>query len=252
MPSIAGLISRAFRRRRRGDGAVLIVGMHRSGTSFLTGSMQEAGLALGRHSEWNPHNTRGNRENPDVVAFHEELLANRGCSWDAPPEGILRWTRAEIASARELVRAWEGLSSWGFKDPRTLLFVEGWEQLLPGMRCIGIFRHPAAVARSLAARGGMPEQKALDLWLHYNRRLLALHDRRPFPILCFDEPEEQLRHQLDVVLESMGLKPPSGERFWAAELRHHDAFAEALPESTATTYLELRRRAWRASGAGAG
>ena len=122
---------------------------------------------------------------------------------------------------------------------------------MPGMRCIGIYRHPAAVARSLAARGGMPEEKALGLWLHYNRRLLALHGRRPFPLLCFDESEEQLHARLDTVLCSLGLTPPPGERFWSAALRHHDTCTEPLPDATTDTYRELVERA-RTGSAGAG
>ena len=64
---------------------ICILGMHRSGTSCLTGSLQEAGLSLGDCHTWNPHNLRGNRENQAFVDLHDDILkANHG-AWDAPP-----------------------------------------------------------------------------------------------------------------------------------------------------------------------
>lgn len=222
---------------------VMVLGMHRSGTSFLTGSLQEAGLELGKFSAWNPHNLKGNRENLDVVAFHDELLASRGFAWDNPPGEPLLWTEAEYARARELVAEYDGVARWGFKDPRTLLVLEGWQQLLPELRFVGIFRHPSAVAQSLAARGGMPTEQAFALWLAYNKRLLQLCRRLRFPLFCFDEDEAALHRKLDEVLVELGLTPPSAERFFSPELKHHQRAEEALPRELQKTYNELCRLA---------
>lgn len=235
-------------RRARGEDhwssrALIILGMHRSGTSFLTGSLQLAGLQLGNHSQWNPFNVKGNRENPDIVEFHERMLADRGLAWDRPPPGAVRWTREERQRARRLIEGFVDAAHWGFKDPRALLFVEGWCRVLPQARFIGIFRHPTPVARSLEARGGMPEAQAFDLWIRYNRRLLALHDRHPFPLLCFDEGEEQLHRRLDGVLPAIGLAAIAEERFFAAELRHHETPHAELPATLQSTYHALRSRA---------
>lgn len=230
-------------RRRKRSRAVMVVGMHRSGTSFLTGSLQTAGLELGNHSAWNPHNLRGNRENQDIVAFHDRVLAARGYAWDDPPPGRVDWSEEEIAAARAIVASYADAPLWGFKDPRALLCVHGWRELLPDLRFVGIFRHPLAVARSLAARGGMPAERALFLWEHYNRRLLALQDETPFPLLCFDEPEAELHQRLNRVLRRLGLRPLGDERFWSGELRHHEVRDEPLPDAQAALYRELRRRA---------
>ena len=75
-----------------------ILGMHRSGTSCLAGSLQKAGLFLGKHHTWNEHNKRGNRENQDIVDLHEELLrANEG-KWHQPPK-TNDWTKQHINKA---------------------------------------------------------------------------------------------------------------------------------------------------------
>ena len=221
----------------------MIVGMHRSGTSFLTGSLQQAGLELGSHSAWNPHNLKGNRENQDIVSFHDRVLAAHGASWDRPPGGAVQWSAQETAEARELVAGYRALPLWGFKDPRGLLLVHGWRKVLPALRFVGIFRHPAAVAQSLAARGGMPANQALELWNAYNLRLLALHEQVRFPLLCFDEDEPILHAKLAQMLHALGLAPAAGERFFSSELRHHGQLDVALPADIAALLKELRARA---------
>ncbi|QKE65039.1 sulfotransferase family protein [Aquipseudomonas campi] len=218
----------------------MVVGMHRSGTSFLTGSLQQAGLELGNISAWNPHNLKGNRENLEIVAFNDEVLAARGFAWDNPPDAPVMWTEAEYARARQLIVYYDGVARWGFKDPRTLLLVEGWQHLLPELRFVGIFRHPTAVAQSLAARGEMPQEQAFALWLAYNKRLLKLYRQTKFPLLCFDEDEAVLHRKLDVVLDELGLEP-SPERFFSADLKHHKQVRQPLPAELQKLYRELCR-----------
>lgn len=222
-----------------GGSPVMVVGMHRSGTSFLTGSLQQAGLELGKFSAWNPHNLKGNRENLDIVAFNDAVLKARGFAWDNPPTTRIEWTSDEYARARALIADFAGAPRWGFKDPRSLLLVEGWRELLPGLLFVGIFRHPSAVVQSLQARGGMPEEQALALWAAYNERLLALHRQRPFPLLCFDEDEATLHDKLDEVLLELGLEPLEDERFFSAELKHHQQLERPLPAVIQDMYRQL-------------
>lgn len=239
MRSISALLRRTFSFLYPPGRPLMVVGMHRSGTSFLTGSLQQAGLELGQHSAWNPHNLKGNRENQAIVAFHEALLARHGLAWDNPPATPLTWTALDVRAARKLVADYRGVEHWGFKDPRALLLVEGWRTLLPDLQFVGIFRHPSAVARSLNARGGMPEHKAFALWLAYNRRLLELHRQQPFPLLCFDEDESVLHDKLDQILVEVGLRPLQGERFFSPELKHHQQENKPLPDELQSVYQEL-------------
>jgi len=243
MRSIATLLTRALQPAARTSGQpLMIVGMHRSGTSFLTGSLQAAGLELVEFSEWNPHNLKGNRENQSVVQFHERMLSDRGCSWDQPPSGRVRWSGSERAAARELIARLDIAPRWGFKDPRALLFVHGWRALLPQLRFVGIFRHPHAVAQSLHARGAMTTEQAFELWKHYNRRLIELHDATRFPLLCFDLGETLLQAKLAEALHALGLQAP-GEPFWSAQLRHHAALPQPVPPGCEALYRELCARA---------
>lgn len=219
----------------------MIVGMHRSGTSFLTGTLQLAGLELGEHSAWNRHNRKGNRENQDIVAFHDAILARHGFAWDNPPAEPLTWTEEEVASARRWMEQYKNVPRWGFKDPRSLLLVEGWLELMPDLQFVGIFRHPMSVYRSLYSRSKhTTEEGAFALWKAYNSRLLALYNRNSFPILCFDEGEEALHQKLGDVCEELGLELPPDQRFFSAELKHHKKKSE-IPDDLSALYKALRK-----------
>ncbi len=237
----------ALARRRPGAALtprppVLILGMHRSGTSFLAGSLQAAGLALDGASTWDKHNRKGNRERRDLMELQEAMLARRGHSWRAPPPGPVTWTGDEREAALALVApAAASGRPWGFKDPRTLLLAEGWLDLFPAARMIGIFRHPSLVAASLKARSRTPREEAYALWAAYNRRLLALHDRAPFPLLSFDEPAEDLRARLDALLPALGLARPP-EPFFDPELRHHDEAPGEVHPSLREVWAALEAR----------
>lgn len=248
------IVRRSLPFRRSHGCAVMIVGMHRSGTSFLAGSLQLAGLELGRCSTWNRFNQRGNRENQEVVDFHDGLLARHGCAWHSPPPAAVAWTSSDRRAARRIVASFRGAPSWGFKDPRATLFHEGWRELLPDLAFVGIFRHPTAVAESLQTREEMKADDALRIWTAYNRRLLALHEERPFPLLCFDDDEATLHEHLDRAASGLGLRPGGPDRFFTSDLKHHDPAAAPakapLPPGAADLYDALRSRqraGWEAS-----
>lgn len=239
-PRVAG--SRVEVPRQPGDWPLIVLGMHRSGTSFLTGSLQLAGLDLGKHSTWNPHNRKGNRENGDIVAFHDAVLAARGAAWDRPPDAAVVWTEVERAEAARLAAAYDRTGPWGFKDPRTLLMIGEWRQLCPGARFVGIFRNPVAVARSLMSRSPVTEAEAQAMWAAYNQRMLALHAVQPFPILSFDASEADLQDRLNAVLPALGLAHLSREVFFSADLRHHEGAREPVPAALAPLFAALQAR----------
>ena len=133
--------------------AVFVLGMHRSGTSWLTGALQQAGLHLGKHHKWNPHNRKGNRENPDAYELHEAILGYNGASWDSPPNKPVIWTDDHRAMAINIVNETGHQGVWGIKDPRTLLVLDGWKELLTDLSFVDIFRHPLSVWSSLKLRG---------------------------------------------------------------------------------------------------
>ena len=191
---------------------VIVLGMHRSGTSLLSGSLEAAGLYLGKVNNAAPFNRKGNKENEAIRSLNDALLAKDGAAWNAPPQGQLQWDRSDRERGKELIRPYlDANRPWGFKDPRTLWTVEGWLRLLPSARPIGVFRHPSLVVRSLVSRNGdlaVDEIQAINLWCTYNRELLRLHHEHRFLLLHFSSDasfHDRFLPQLTAFAHSIGI-----------------------------------------------
>ena len=157
---------------------LLVLGMHRSGTSALARGLMVFGASLGDELlPALPCNPRGFFEDRDIYACDKSLLAALGLTW-ASPEAIGPHRLLELASgeagqmAAALVRAKvEGRVLPAFKDPRMSRLMPFWRPVLGAAglapRCLIALRHPEAVARSLARRDGMEAEAAHALWLRY-------------------------------------------------------------------------------------
>lgn len=231
----------------RAPRAIAVLGMHRSGTSCLTGSLQRHGLYLGDVQERNPYNARGNRESLRIMHLNNAVLAHSGGAWDQPPSR-LAWTAEHAAERDAIVRDLQAPGGpWGFKDPRTVFTLPFWREGIHDLSLVGAFRHPAAVARSLAARNGMPPAEAFRLWRAYNERMLEHRAQDAFPLLSFDLPPDDYARQLGRVASSLGLDPAgSGDPFFDAALRNDldDDIAAAVPAEL----LDLHARMQQAAG----
>ena len=221
---------------------VAVLGMHRSGTSALTGSLQKQGLYLGRVSTQNVHNPKGNREATEIRMLNEDVLRSSGGAWDRPPRDV-SWEPQHTERARVVLAEHAGHEVWGFKDPRTLVTLAGWLELVPDLERVGVFRHPADVARSLERRNRMDADDAVALWRVYNEALLEEQRREPFPLLCFDEDPPVLQEKLLAIGRALRLTGhPGEERFFTPELRGTEQGPAVAPAAQAL-YDELLARA---------
>ncbi len=231
-------------RIRRGPG-IAVLGMHRSGTSCLTGLLEDVGVYLGEVSKWNPHNHQGNQESCKVTALNDDVLAANGASWDKPPTGVCNWTTEQVIRRDEFLGSYAGFEPWAFKDPRTLLTIEGWLTGVARLHLVGTFRHPLDVARSLGARNGGSLEEWLELWFSYNERLLSLLITNPFPLVCFDSSSSDYLAQVRQAAATLGLDIQSSLSFFAPTLRHQNHETESLPtqipQECLFLYRELRQ-----------
>lgn len=166
---------------------LILCGMHRSGTSLVANVLREAGLDIGTRDDvgLGVGQPRGHFEDRDFFRLHEAILAASGRSCFTADDS----SPGEVAPvfeerARALIAARADRPFWGWKDPRTCLFLDLWDRLLPQARYLFLYRHPVDVALSLWRRNTDPELSAdpwlaLRAWELYNRRLLALRDRHP-------------------------------------------------------------------------
>jgi hypothetical protein len=182
---------------------LIICGMHRSGTSLVSNVMREAGLDIGVREDvgLGVGQPRGHFEDREVFRLHEAILAASGRTCFTADEASL----GEIApffqeQARAMVAARADRPFWGWKDPRTCLFLDLWDGLLPKARYLFLYRHPVDVALSLWRRNTDPELSAdpwlsLRAWELYNRRMLAFRERHPER--CFVAQAPALAADLD-------------------------------------------------------
>ena len=235
---------------RAGQRVIAILGMHRSGTSLLAGTLQQCGLELGDVNTQAPANEKGNRESWLLIALHEDLLRKAGGFWHSPPVRPVVWTRLHEAIRGLFIDEFAGVPLWGFKDPRLLYLLDGWLEVLPGLETVGIFRHPLEVAGSLRKRTPslFPGDAAERLWIDHNRRLLDWHDRTGCPLLEFVLDKAAFHAAVAAMARRLTLpgEPPTAETsFFEEQLRHESAGSQRLHGELADVYAALRESAIR-------
>ncbi len=202
--------------------SICVLGMHRSGTSCLTGIMQRFGVDLGEVFEHNPFNKKGNREHPRIMALNEALLAINGGAWDRPTEVVV-WSKEQIIERTEVLNDISnyGGNYWGFKDPRFLFTYPFWLEAISPLY-IATFRHPYRVALSLKQRSNMPIDAGMALWYAYNTKLVRFLQENEVPLVCFDLDPRQYLKEVTKKLISLGLPAAHKEQakgFFESSLR---------------------------------
>ncbi|MEO0983336.1 MAG: sulfotransferase [Pseudomonadota bacterium] len=227
---------------------ILVLGMHRSGTSCLAGCLEAGGLYLGDVDTYSNFNKKGTRENRDLMEVHDAALAAHGAAWDAPPPGPVSWPADQFAPLKAHVESFGDRPLWGGKDPRALFLLEGWERLTEP-RYVATYRHPAAVIASLTTRAKawgdetFTETKALGLWTAYNARLLDQRARAPFPLIRFDQSAEDYLAKLADLCAPLGLDGAKAAEFYSGQLRNHDDAAAPVPEAAREIWERLEEAA---------
>lgn len=214
MPS--GLHGESHEAHGTNNLAVLVLGMHRSGTSLATEILSRLGLWIGTEQKLigaSDYNPRGHFELLVGVEFDNEVLRQAGGTWDDPP--AIASVDALTTTIRPAVDAWfNGRAPFAFKDPRLCLTLPVWMPALAAfdVRIVHIVRDAHAVARSLVtrneamdvpasrfAKGEMAASDALTLWGEYNGRACLYVERFALPSLLvrYDElveaPATQVR-----------------------------------------------------------
>lgn len=246
---------------------LLVCGMHRSGTSLTASLLHAAGVRLGdRLLGADRGNDRGHFEDLEIYEFHQAVLRSNGLGTEGfvaagsvavpdPLEPVGRRLAADRARAGGV---------WGWKEPRTVLFLDYWDAILNDARYVFVFRRPWEVVDSLFRRGdetfaGNPAFAAA-VWLHYNRTILEFvrkHESR-----CLVREVDQVAadpHGLCAAVRAhlgIGLGDPSARYEEQLLIRdasppHAAAIRACLPEAH-DVYLELCARAGTSPDEGRG
>ena len=170
---------------------LVVLGMHRSGTSLLSHVLHYLGADMADESDHiSQHNSGGFWERPDIVALHDELLEVIGRPVNSPlhsvpfPAGWWRDKKVQPVKARMLKLVEKHLAEtsgwWGFKDPRTCRLLPLWSELFEALdvrpHYVWTIRAPGESSASMAAKNPvarpMSTQQAEVTWLAYNYDIL--------------------------------------------------------------------------------
>ncbi|HEV8014440.1 MAG TPA: hypothetical protein VGP48_02845 [Stellaceae bacterium] len=222
--------------------AILVLGMHRSGTSALTGVANALGAAAPKTTlgadNWNQ---RGYFESARLFVLLDELLAAAGSRWDDWRPLDPQWFRSPAAAsyrqkiAALLVAEFDDAPLIVVKDPRICRFVPFVASILAelGFRPVALLpvRNPLEVARSLQRRDKFAFAKTVLLWL---RHVLdaEFHSRAmPRHFLPYDGLLADWRYHMDRAGETVGIAWPNRstgaeatiDAFLALDLQHEKA-----------------------------
>jgi hypothetical protein len=217
---------------------LIVLGMHRSGTSAVTGAIDALGLPACRVEDRMPaqqSNERGFFESRSLAAFDERLLNRLGGTWFVPPTLRAGWQARRglldsKAQAANLFRDAHPFQSWVWKDPRACVLMPFWDLVLgPDMPRLVVLRNPLESAASLQSRNQLPLELGLALSERHLRSSFRDSAERPVLVTAFDELFDDLPRWSKRVFEfarSNGVAMPASlgidnaQAFLSDELRH--------------------------------
>ena len=237
--------------------ALFVLGMHRSGTSAITGALRHSGVWVGEETELtdaNVENPLGFWERRDIRDLCDQMLHSAGADWwkianfepDAIPRVILAEQRRKF---EKIVSELDKYQAWVLKEPRLCLLLPILRHYVNNPVCIHIYRNPLEVARSLQTRNGFSISAGLALWEVYNLHALKASEGLPRISLSYESimqhPVETLNalvKELDGLGGEHPIKPDSGliERFINLDLYHQ----RATDEETEDYLLPSQHALW--------
>lgn len=172
-----------------------ITGMHRSGTSLTASWVQECGLQIhnGRLMGAGVGNKLGHFEDVDFVKLHSKYVLK---TWPGSKNWIVKGSRRMDSLTRQsFLREATDLTGarndkyafWGWKDPRTVLFLDLWKELIPDLKCLLVWRDARDVVDSLVRRSKKSKHaidkintlRSVVVWRYYNQQILDYFYRYP-------------------------------------------------------------------------
>jgi hypothetical protein len=215
---------------------VMVVGMHRSGTSAVTRVVNLLGVPLGSPEDiyTAEDNPSGHWESLKLCAVNNNILNIFGGFDMGMPPMPRSWLRSRRAA--QLLRTMRTIfddvyqgEQWLWKDPRICLTLPLWREVLDDFCVVYVVRNAGPVVRSLHRRegGSYPLFYCYAVWDDYNRRAVAAMSGLPVVTVDFDAMLEDPLQQVTLLserLSSVGVKL-NGEIDNAAGSLHRPAGA---------------------------
>jgi len=216
---------------------ILVLGMHRSGTSLTTRLINMMGAYFGPEGiavDTRPDNPKGYWERKDILRINQAIIAHRG---DIPQE-----IQSDI---KRLILGMDAFRPWVAKDPRFCLTLPHWLPQLEVPVAVIVYRHPLEIARSLLSREGKPIDQGLVMWEQYATNLIRAAQDIPkiFTIhaAMMRAPATTVRTLYNDLIKNgiQGLRLPSDREILAFldPTLHHEHAPETTPLTARQQHL---------------
>lgn len=244
---------------------VVVLGMHRSGTSFIAQILNKLGVELSDTL------VGPKRDNPDgffedlYVVTQNKLIEEILGRSHSRPSGIFRnpsgWLRNEgVIDIGHNLRNYISTSVaesesdlWGFKDPRTMrwirLYLEIFDELQIAPAFIVCLRNPSSIIRSMSVRSELSRNTAELILLRHYAELIDSWERINATIveyenLFLDTERElcRLAHEFEYrgdLEELIALVRECGEKYSPLQKAHQDQSEHECCELTRDVYSFL-------------
>src|SRR3954447_21546712 len=174
---------------------LIVLGMHRSGTSTITRLLNLAGAYFGPEgsaTDPNVENPKGFWERRDVRAVCDALLFGGGFDWwrvadfeaGRIPDDI---REQQLDEFRKIVYRLDAHRPWVMKDPRLCLLLPVLRPALEAPVYIHVTREPLEIAESLGQRNGFPLPVVLALWEAYTLGAFAAVGTEPSVVVSYHD-----------------------------------------------------------------
>lgn len=196
---------------------IMVLGMHRSGTSALGGILDGLGISMGKKLvAASKNNKKGYFENENIVHFNNDILFPMlGQKADDLELLHKNWENDESIQklyplAKEIIKNdYTGQKLFGLKDPRMCILFPFWEKVLSELdimiKVILPYRDPMEVYRSLQKRDNFSQEKSLLLWVKHV--LFAEYYSRKYPrvFTSYDELLHQPKKTLNRIFKELSI-----------------------------------------------
>lgn len=245
---------------------IMVVGMHRSGTSALARCFNLLGAQVAVNLvPVEAANETGHWEPARLVELHDEMLLAVGSRWadwrSLDLGGLSGEALAELERdiKQRLVEEYGSAPLFVLKDPRASRFAALYEGLFKelgiDLRYAVAYRNPIEVAQSLLARDGIPPAVSYLVWLRHQLDAELASRNVPRAIVSYEALVANPIEELSKIARELEVEWPENlsnvgqtvTEYLSVKYRHHHSDAvslannESIPVWVRDTFLCLER-----------
>ncbi len=196
---------------------IVVLGMHRSGSSAIAKSLEVLGVDLGKHlMPADENNEKGYFEDIGINRLNTEILQNIGCDWYslAPFKNDV-FEGERISSLRQkaseiIEDKLQDTNLLGIKDPRLCKLLPFWKNVFDDLELqvsyVICLRNCESIAASLFSRDGIPRVKSLYLWLTHMLPVFQNTKNCQRITIDYDDLILEPRRVLTTIAQQLGLE----------------------------------------------